>query len=208
MTHHFRRHSSFHALTTVIAVGAVVGSTLPSPGAAQVLTAPRYGIGYVANAPQALAGVVAHVTIPAFGGIGVFVDAKFDHDTPSGHRFYDPTHTAREVEAFEGIQYSDLDDSWRSFNVGLLRPVTVALTLYGGAGYSVRDRYRFYFDPTEELAPPPGVLWVEAPDEKKTTVNVMFGGFMRASRLIAFQFGFETAPRGLTVGASLAYPGW
>lgn len=201
-------HRSPRSLLVGAALAAVAASTaLPAPVSAQIATT-RYSIGYVANTPDLLAGVGASVVFPAFGGLGVFVDAKFDIEPPTGESQFIGTMTAREVQAqIQGVRFLDSDDSWRTYNAGLIRPVTSSLMLYAGAGYAERKRYRFYHDREEEVGEF-GFLWVEAPEEEKTTINALFGGYMRVSQTFAFQIGFETAPRGLTVGASLGYPGW
>lgn len=205
---HCSIHRSPRSLLVGAALAAVAASTaLPAPASAQIATT-RYSVGYVANTPDLLAGVNASVVFPAFGGLGVFVDAKFDIDSPTGESQFVGTMTAREVqEQIQGAQFLDVEDSWRSYNAGLIRPVTSDLMLYAGAGYAQRKRYRFFHDPAEEVGEF-GFLWVESADEEKTTVNGLFGAFMRVSQTFSFQIGVETAPRGLTVGASLGYPGW
>jgi hypothetical protein len=77
--------------------------------------------------------------------------------------------------------------------------------LYAGVGYATRTRYREYRDPEGELGRL-GFFTVEAPADEWNTLNPLFGGFLRISRWLDFQFGLETRPRGFTVGASLRLP--
>jgi hypothetical protein len=193
-------HRSWVLPLMAAALGLVSAGATSSPASAQGPL--RFGVGYVANTPDLLGGVGGHVVFPAFGGLGVFADVKFDWESPSRESEFRDNMTAAEVLQVEGVRPVRSSDSWRSYNIGLVRPVLPSLKLYAGAGYAVRTRYRFFFDPDEELGEF-GFIWVESPGEEKTTVNALFGGFMRVSRVVSFQIGIETAPRGLTVGVML-----
>jgi hypothetical protein len=200
--------SLVRTLTAVTLLGLAGGLGSPRPGSGQALTPPRFGIGYVANGPDLLVGGGGYVVLRVLGGIGFFADMKVDLESPSRKPEFLSHLTARQVEAqVEGAVLQFPDNSWRSFNIGLVRPVSPWLMLYAGGGYAIRTRYRAYQEPSEEMGFL-GFFWVEAPEERKTTINTMFGGFMRISRRLAFQIGIETAPRGLTVGAFLGFPGW
>lgn len=165
-----------------------------------------FGIGYVANAPQLLAGAGAYATFPLLGGLGFYLDAKFDVNGPSREDNFESALTALEVEdQIPGVALVGSEDSWRSFNIAVVRPLTPAFMVYLGAGYATRTRYHEYRDPKGERGLL-GLLWAEAPHEESSTVNGLFGGFLRLGRPLDFQFGFETAPRGFTVGGSLRLP--
>ena len=185
---------------------AGVAVSIPTPGSSQDAPARRFGIGYVANAPDVLGGVSGYVVLPVLGGLGLYIDAKFDVDSPARDDTFISTLTDTEVEEqVAGVEFVDALDSWQSLNVALLRPVTPALMLYAGAGYATRTRYHEYRDPDGELGQL-GFFSVEVPGDEWKTVNVLFGGFLRLSRWLDFQFGLETKPRGFTVGASLRLP--
>jgi hypothetical protein len=185
---------------------AGVAVSIPTPGSSQEAPARRFGIGYVANAPDVLGGVGGYVVLPVLGGLGLYVDAKFDLDSPARDDTFISTLTDREAEEqVAGAEFVDDQDSWQSFNVALLRPVTPALMLYAGAGYATRTRYREYRDPAGELGRL-GFFTVEAPADEWITMNPLFGGFLRISQWLDFQFGLETRPRGFTVGGSLRLP--
>ena len=198
-----RRRSAVPPAPGLIAA-ALLLSLIPGVGHAQ--EGPRFGVGYVANAPDLLGGGSAYVILPVFGGIGVYVDAKFDIDSPTAENTYIESLTAREVEdQVAGVQFRDARESWRGANVALVRPVNPSLMFYGGLGWAERNEYKEYRDPSGELGLI-GVLLVEDPDAKETKLNAMAGAFLRISSLISVQTGFETTPKGFTVGASLRLP--
>ena len=192
-----------------VAIAALLASiplVMPTAGSAQSGPGPYFGIGYVANAPDLLGGAAGYVVFPFAGGLGLYLDAKFDVDSPSRGDDFISTLTDREVEdQVSGVEFIDDRDSWRSFNVALVRPVTSALSLYAGAGVARRTRYREYRDPEGELGRL-GFFVVEAPAEEWTPVNALAGGFLRLGRWLDFQFGLESKPRGFTVGGALRLP--
>jgi hypothetical protein len=165
-----------------------------------------FGFGYVADAPDEMGGVSAHIVFPMLGGVGLYVDAKVDMGSPDREDTFLAGRTAADVEeTVTGVEFLNSEDSWRGFNVAIVKTVTPALKLYAGAGHATRKRYRQYHDPNEVLGLL-GFFWVEAPEDEWNTVNALAGGFLRMSRWIDFQFGLETAPRGFTVGASIRLP--
>jgi hypothetical protein len=195
-----RGRTSYSSLTAAALVLAVA-----TPLAAQQTSRPVYGIGYVTNAPDLLAGGAAYVVLPVLGGLGLYVDAKFDTSDRRDDEAFDPTLTARQVDDEIGDAFRADESSWRSVNAAIIRPITPALMLYAGVGYARETVYREYFDDTRErgLA---GVYWVEAPDDNATTVNAMAGMLVRLTPWFNAHFGMETAPRGATVGISITYP--
>ena len=177
-----------------------------APLAAQDTPGLRFGVGYTANAPEMLAGASGFVILPALGGIGLYLDAKVNPDSPRKDDTFLEGRTALQIEdEVAGVRFQDSKDSYRSFNVAVLRPVTPSLMLYAGAGISQMTRYREYFDPAEEMGLA-GYFWVEAPDEKETFVNGLAGALLRISSLMSLQTGFETNPKGFTVGATFHLP--
>ncbi|MCJ7627916.1 MAG: hypothetical protein MUO50_05955 [Longimicrobiales bacterium] len=204
-----RRKTILLGPTLAFLLGTGMGETVQpllaqsTPGE---LSRTQFGIGYVANAPDLLAGVGAYVLFPAMGGIGVYVDAKFDTGNPSGDLAFQPGLTPDEVEGeMQGSSFIKREGSWRSFNVGLVRPLSPFLFAYGGAGYAKGSYYRLYEVVVEGIG---RALWVEAPDDEESRVNLMAGVFLRLTATISTQFGFETQPGGVTAGASLRLPRW
>jgi hypothetical protein len=191
-------------LPCLLLVTALVA--VPATGLDAQSTGTRVGIGYVANAPDLMAGGSAMVLVPALGGIGVYVDAKFNTDSPRRDETFYADWTALQVEdEVPGVRFHDVQDSYRSVNVAVVRPVTPALMLYVGAGLTHLTRYRQYRDPEEELGRA-GYFWVEGPDEASDSANLLVGAFLRISPRMSMQTGFESNPKGFTVGASILFP--
>ena len=164
-----------------------------------------FGIGYVTNAPDLLAGGAAYVILPVLGGLGLYVDAKFDTSDRADDEGFEPGLTSRQVEDELGDDFRAEESTWRSVNAALMRPITPSFIVYGGAGYARETVYHEYIDPDRErgLA---GFYWVKAPDRDRTTVNLMAGMLLRMTPWINAHFGAETAPRGVSVGISITYP--
>lgn len=168
----------------------------------------HFGIGYIANAPDLMSGVGAYFVIPKLGGIGLYVDAKFDVKNPSDSPEFDSSLTADDVpNEVEGASYIESESSYRSFNVAVVRPVSPFLMVYAGGGLAHRTRYAEYEDPRQTHGRG-GVFWVESPSEEEDRVNLMIGMMMRVGPRITSHFGFETQPRGITAGLSLRLPSW
>ncbi len=187
-------------LLTALGAALLVGAG--SAGAQQV-TQPRVDIAYVANAPDLMTGGGLYVLFPAMGGLGLYVDAKFDPSSPSRKSNYLPDVTAAQAAGQFGDSYQDTQDGWRSFNVALIRPVTPALMVYAGAGAARKTKYNEYQD-TSFTRGTFGKYWVK--DVSTNSVNLMGGLFFRMSRFVYTQFGLESSPGGATVGLSIALP--
>lgn len=205
-----RRNTLLLGATLAFLLGSGMGMTaqpLWAQSTPRELSRTQFGIGYVANAPDLLAGGGGYVLFPTWGGIGLYVDAKFDTGNPSDDLAFQPGLTPDEVEdQLPGAEFIKREGSWRSFNVGLVRPVSPFLLAYGGAGYATASYYRLY-----EVVGDDDIgraIWVEAPEDDESRVNLMLGVFMRLTGRISTQFGFETQPRGITAGASLRLPRW
>lgn len=172
------------------------------------LTRAQFGIGYVANAPDAMVGGNAYVILPDFGGLGLYVDAKFDVSTPASERGYDASVTSHEVLAMPGSTYRVTEGGWKSFNAALIRPVNPQLFLYVGGGVAKVTRYDLYDVDIDSGVGLGGVAWVENPATAETRANFMGGIMMRMSPHLTAQFGYETQPKGVTAGFSLRMPRW
>ncbi len=183
----------------------LAGQSVAAQGPAQ----PHVGIGYVANAPDVMVGGAVYVVLPALGGIGLYVDAKFPGGGPAGSRDFEEGWTPSRVEdEVPDAKFRRRKSSWQSFSVALIRPLNPSLMVYGGLGHFKRTEYWLYeAAPTVDLGRA-GVFWVESPDDAESGVSVMVGALMRISSLISTQFGFESRPRGITVGMSLRLPPW
>ncbi|HEU0014654.1 MAG TPA: hypothetical protein VFQ45_13295 [Longimicrobium sp.] len=175
----------------------------PTPGP---LYQPHVAIGYVVNAPNMYVGVSGRVMTGFLGGLGLYVDAKFDTDSPRDEANFADSLTVAEVEdRIPGQQVFSDEAEWRSFNLALVRPVTTELMVYAGAGLAKKESYRQYFDVDRERGIE-GFYWVEDEANTGDEVNFLAGAFFRLAPQISAQFGFETAPRGITVGVTYNIP--
>jgi hypothetical protein len=200
-----RRRPVFRVVPGFVTV-CLLQALTPSPSQAQDNDGVRFGVGYVADAPELLGGGAAYIILPALGGVGLYVDAKFDLNSPTGESTFVESLTAREVEGqVSGAAYRDSQDSWRGLNIAVIRPMNESLMLYVGLGSARRSVYKEYRDPSGELGLL-GILTVEDPEEEETKLNGMAGAFLRLSPLISVQTGFESTPAGFTVGASFRLP--
>jgi hypothetical protein len=166
---------------------------------------PRFGVGYVANMPNQFAGVSAHFISDFMGGLGVYVDAKFDLESPEDEPGFEPGLTAREVDDDLGDQLFHEDGSWRSVNVALMRPLAPQFVVYAGAGYADGKNYRQYIDAEGERGLE-GFYWVRDEEGSGGEINVLGGAFFQLTRAIAFQVGAESKPGGFTLGVSYLVP--
>lgn len=197
-------NTMIRSLSTGVACAALA---LVSLGAshAEAQWGPRVGVGYVVNAPNQYVGLSGHVLTTVAGGLGFYVDGKITRPSIADHQTFDPNTTAQFVDDNYGdIPLGD-EEEYRSVNFALMRPLTPELLLYAGAGYTSRTVYVEYQDLTEERGRG-GFYWVEDPDNAGSGLNVLFGGFFRIGRNVSLQFGAESQPRGVTVGASYAVP--
>lgn len=166
---------------------------------------PRVGVGFAANAPHEVLGVSVHAVSGILGGLGIYVDAKMGNDSPRDEFTFDPDLTATEVEDLYDDQLFTSRSDWRSVNVAVVRPLMRELMVYAGAGYSDHTQYREYFDPEQDRGVG-GFYWVEDPDNSGGEVNLLGGAMFGISQNVFIQFGVETKPRGVTVGASYSIP--
>lgn len=172
---------------------------------AQAHLQPVIGVGYVANAPEELAGAMIWGLIPGLGGWGLYVDAKLD-TSPESNRSNFLGVTPELVDSlFPEDGRLNARDSWRGFNVAVVRPLTPQFAVYVGAGYAEWTRYYEFFDPDGQRGLH-GFYWGESPNESGSTTNFLAGAILSAGKWIRFHFGGETRPGGLTVGASLVWP--
>lgn len=189
----------------LLAAAAPAGAQIGVPAAQPRTMEARFGIGYVANLPNQFAGVSAHVLTDFLGGFGVYVDAKFDLDSPEDEEGYVDSLTARQVDDLIGDPVFHREASWRSVNVALLKAVSPQFTLYLGAGTADRKEYRQYLD-DQGMMGRHGHYWVRDEEASGAEVNVLGGAFFQLTRAFAFQMGFDSNPRGVTLGASYLVP--
>lgn len=187
-------------------LAAALAQAVPAAAQQPASPLPRVGVGFVASAPHEFLGLSAHAVSPrVLGGLGIYVDAKMGNDSPRDEPDFDPDLTAEEVEDLYADQLFEERSDWRSVNVALVRPVLPELMVYAGAGYSDESRYRQYYDPGEDRGLQ-GFYWVEDPENSGGRMNLLAGAMFGVSQNVFIQFGVETRPRGVTVGASYSLP--
>jgi hypothetical protein len=191
------------ALAAVSPPGALAQTRGPAP-----LSKTQFGLGYVANAPEVMAGGSVYVLLPMGGGIGVYVDAKFDVSNPSDEKGWDPNATSAQVRKSPDAKFLQTEESWRSFNVALVRPLTPSLLAYIGGGLAKVRTYDLYAAPADFPLGVGGVVWALDPPSAATRANFLVGMLMRMTPRVTAQFGYETRPSGVTVGLSLRLPPW
>lgn len=168
----------------------------------------QFGIGYMANAPDQMAGGGGYVLFQKWGGIGLYVDYKWDISSPANDEGFEKDLTAEEVPyEVAGANFLERKSSYKSLNFALVRPISPFLMVYGGAGLARRTRYHSYEDPSTNLGRG-GIFWVESITESGDFPNFLIGLMMRVGPSITSHFGFETQPRGATVGLSFRLPRW
>lgn len=198
--------ASFPLCLSVLSLAAAAPAAgQADPGA---LTQTQFGVGFVGNAPDALLGGGAYVILPKWGGIGLYVDAKFDASNPTDERGWDASITASQVANDIGGEFIKREESWQSINVALVRPFSPTVFAYAGAGVAKSTAYDLFDVALDSGVGYGGVVWAEDPDSEETKVNILFGVITRISRRISAHFGYDTHPSGVTVGLTLRLPAW
>lgn len=167
---------------------------------------PRVGVGYTPNIPHQFAGASLHYLTPdVLGGLGFYVDAKFDTSSPRDEEGYLPDLTAEQVEATRNDPVFQREWSWQSINFALMRPINPTFVVYAGGGYSRGVQFNQYVDPEAEMGRL-GYYWVEEDRIAGAYANFIGGAFFQVGRNVAFQFGGESRPGGFTLGVSYLLP--
>lgn len=203
-----------HETTSALAglAGAFLISAVLSPLAGQVPGDPgrsfqagtNLGLGYVVNAPEQLLGFTVMTVGSSWSGWGAFADVKLAVDRVSGDDAFRESSTATEAIGMGHQRFGEPEEEWTTFNVGLVRALTDDVAAYLGGGYSEQTVYQ-EFDQGASAGIDRFYI-VEDDRFGGNEVNILGGLYLRVSRVIAFQFGGETAPAGFTAGVSLMVP--
>ncbi len=194
--------------------GIMVCALVPLPARAQSASAPpldhvQFGIGYVADLPSMEVGGGAYAILPRWGGVGLYVDAKFQVSGPTHELSFEPDLTAEQLESDVGGSYIRTEGTWWSVNAALLRPLSPYFTLYAGGGLAHVTSYRLYDQIDRDLDVGfGGVAWVEDPRGTRYRPNLMIGTITRLTSRLSAHFGYETSPDGVTAGLTLRFPRW
>jgi hypothetical protein len=193
------------ALPTLLAVLLLALSTAPLAAQARNFrTGQSMGIGYTAAFPDVQGSVgVWHI----FGGtpFGIFADAKMTIGTLRD----EPTHcpaaitpcTIATVEAQQNDLFIRDEDEYRIVNAGAMYAITPEFVLMLGAGAVQKRSIREYFDEEEEPITETGQYFVDHTADPTTEIQGVAGMLIRAGNRLAFRFGYETAPGGMSLGA-------
>lgn len=198
------RHAAAAAavlLLTALPAAAQIG--VPASRARQLQ--PRLGVGYLANIPNQFAGASAHVLTGFMGGLGLYVDVKFDPQSPEDEEGFIDSLTVAEVEENLNDQLFSDEGVWTSFNVAVMKALGPQFVVYAGAGWADAKQYVEYLDGERELGLQ-GFYWVRDEEGSGSELNVMGGAMFQLTQNFAFQIGAESAPRGFTMGASYLVP--
>ena len=202
---HIPRFLALPLLAAAFCAAAPAAAQIGVPASRAMTFEPRFGVGYVANMPNQFAGVSAHFISGFMGGLGLYVDAKFDTSSPEDEEGFEPDLTAAEVDDQFADQRFHSEASWRSVNVALMRPIAPQFVVYAGAGIANGKQYHEYID-VEGNRGVEGFYWVHDEEESGSEVNLLGGAMFQLTRNIAFQVGVESQPVGFSVGASYLLP--
>jgi hypothetical protein len=191
------------ALLAALAAPAAAQGYAPPP-----LRHPQFGIGYVANLPDVQVGGGAYALLPRWGGIGLYVDAKFGVGGPSGELGYDASVTAADIENDLGGSFVKAESTWWSVNAALMRPLSPYFTVYVGGGVAHETSYRLYNVELGSDVGVGGVVWARDPRGDQYRPNLLVGMVTRLTARLSAHFGYETQPDGVTAGLSLRLPRW
>ena len=171
------------------------------------LDRPHFALGYVANAPHLMGGVSGYVLTDYLWGFGLYMDVKIDLETPAGHAAFESGLTATDVvNGIPGADFVRRELGYQAFNLGVAKALSPELIVYVGGGLVRVEEYHLYEEPSSEDLGLSGVFWVAAPSYDQTRSNFMLGAFLRLSSFLSSQIGFESEPKGFTIGVSLRLP--
>lgn len=157
------------------------------------------------NAPSQYLGFSGQVASNYLGGIGIYLDAKWDIDSPRDDAAFIDSLTAAEVDNEIGDEPLRDDDSWSSYNLAFVRSLTPELIAYAGVGLAQRTAFREYRDESGQRGIG-GIYVVENSEQSGSELNLMGGAFFRIQRRLFVQFGLESKPGGVTVGLTYLLP--
>lgn len=205
-----RCYSSRRVLPPLLAVVllAVTGGSLAAQ-ARNFGAGMNTGIGYTAAFPDVHAGV-GFWHFFGTSQFGVFADAK----TTIGTLRDEPTHCPAGIDPctvdFVETQRNDLfirdKDEFRIVNAGAMYAITPEFAFMLGAGAAQKRSIREYFDEEEQPITETGQFFVNHDPDLSTEIQAVVGMLIRAGNRLAFRFGYETAPGGMSLGAYFILP--
>lgn len=183
--------------------------TQTQPHAPPPLHSVQYGFGYIANLPDEEVGGAAYVILPRWGGVGLYVDAKFGVSGPSHYNGYDSSVNAAYIDNEVGGEFIKSEGSWWSANAAFLKTLSPYFTVYAGGGVAHLTEYALYdLIDTDTGIGFGGVAWVQDPRRDQYRTNFLVGMITRLTSRVSAHFGYETQPDGVTAGLTLRIPRW
>jgi hypothetical protein len=169
-----------------------------------------WGIGYSGTIPEAYFGAGGWHLLRG-GRFGVFADGKVTLPTLTAHDNYCPP--ALQECSIVWVQQNRNDfelrdeNEWLIFNVGGIYAFYPEFALVLGAGMARLRGVREYVDPDDDpdiRITAEGNYFVPHFAEPSWTAQAVVGLLMRAGNRLSFSFGYETAPRGMTIGVFIS----
>lgn len=195
---------------------AAAGST--SPLAAQqrevrdFVSSPRFGIGYSGAMPEAIAGArVWYLTGPR--RFGVFADVKGTVPQFTSHANYCPQRlgdcTMARARSLPDQHHLRDENQWLILNGGVMYALSREFAFMLGAGAARREIIAEWVDDTDAVAnriTVEGNYFVPHDAGQEVVAQAVVGLLLRAGNRLAFSFGHETGPKGMTIGLYLMLP--
>jgi hypothetical protein len=168
----------------------------------------RFAVGYAATFPDVVAGVgVWYMATPRYG---VFLDGKMTVPSLRDKDVYCPTALSPCTVAAVEAQRNDIvirdEDEFIIVNLGGMYAITPEFMVLLGGGLARKRSVREYFDESDEPITPFGNYYVDHETEPSTELQLVGGMMIRAGNSLAFRFGYDTAPGGMSVGAYFILP--
>jgi hypothetical protein len=168
----------------------------------------KMGIGYSGVVPDAVAGGgVWRMISPRYG---IFADVKTSVESLRDETFYCPpavaTCTVEWVEANRNDVFIRDETEYLIGNIGVMYAITREFMFMLGGGVARTRTVREYYDESEEPIVEFGSYYVDHEPDPELEPQAVIGMLMRAGNRLAFRFGYETAPGGMSIGAYFVLP--
>jgi len=172
----------------------------------------RMGIGYTAVIPDVMGGVGVWRLL-GDGRIGVFSDFKMTLPSIEGDREYCPAALLDCRVPWVEAERNDLKmrdiDEYLLFNAGGIMTVTPEFAVLLGGGLVRHSKYREFFHDEEDQVlriTDSGAYYVPHDPASSWSPQVVVGVLVRLGQNLAFRFGYESEPDGLSVGGEWVFP--
>ena len=160
----------------------------------------RGGFGWAGTLPDALLGAAGFYMFQG-NRWGVYVDAKIPHDSLKRSANFQGNLTIAQVESeFPANRRIPIFvvEEWRLFNVGFVRPLTEETAIVLGGGVAHFSAVQEYSDEGEMPLTRSGFYFVEDELRSGWEPNLLVSAMFRVGTSIAFNAGFEWAPKSFT----------